>query len=137
MIPGFARPPHSESIVTIRASRRRIPGVDPEIMDTGFDPAFACGHFSVQSRAAGARQHDRKTAYASHQSVDKSGAQQDAPRADHAQMPGMQMERHEPMNMQPENFIQEIMAHATSGTSAQPDSTPAPDAHDHERFAGR
>ena len=30
------------------------------------------------------------------------------------------------MNMQPENFIQEIMAHTTSGTSAEPDSTPMP-----------
>ena len=30
------------------------------------------------------------------------------------------------MSMQAENFIQEIMAHSTSGTSAEPDSTPAP-----------
>ena len=41
-------------------------------------------------------------------------------------MPGMQMGASGQMNMQPENFIQEIMAHTTSGTSAEPDSTPMP-----------
>jgi hypothetical protein len=30
------------------------------------------------------------------------------------------------MNMQPENFIEEIIHHGTSGTSAQPNSTPIP-----------
>jgi hypothetical protein len=82
--------------------------------------------FPVQSRAAGARQHDRKTAYASHQSVDKSDARQDAPRADHTQMSGMQRNGSDVMSMHPENFEQEIVHHATDGTSAQPDSTPAP-----------
>jgi len=32
----------------------------------------------------------------------------------------------EPMNMQPETFVLEIERHATSGTSAQPNSTPVP-----------
>jgi len=41
-------------------------------------------------------------------------------------MPGMNMGQMHGMNMQPENFIQEILAHDTSGTSAQPNSTPAP-----------
>jgi len=41
-------------------------------------------------------------------------------------MPGMNMSPNTSMNMQPENFIQEILAHDTSGTSSQPDSTPAP-----------
>jgi hypothetical protein len=41
-------------------------------------------------------------------------------------MPGMNMNPNAPMNMHPENFIQEILAHDTSGTSAQPNSTPAP-----------
>jgi hypothetical protein len=40
-------------------------------------------------------------------------------------MPGMNMSA-TPMNMQPENFVQEILAHETSGTSAEPDSTPVP-----------
>ncbi len=43
-----------------------------------------------------------------------------------SQMPGMQMGASGQMSMQAENFIQEIMAHSTSGTSAEPDSTPAP-----------
>src|SRR5580704_13147044 len=30
------------------------------------------------------------------------------------------------MNMQPETFIQEIEHHGTSGTTAEPDSTPTP-----------
>jgi hypothetical protein len=48
------------------------------------------------------------------------------PGMDMSQMPGMQMNHSGPMNMQPENFIQEILTHDTSGTSAQPNSTPAP-----------
>jgi len=39
-------------------------------------------------------------------------------------MSGMQMS--EGMTMHPETFIEEIIHHASSGTSAQPDSTPAP-----------
>jgi len=42
------------------------------------------------------------------------------------QMAGMQMGPNEHMNMQPGTFLEEIAQHATSGTSAQPDSTPAP-----------
>lgn len=41
-------------------------------------------------------------------------------------MPGMQEDPLGLMNMHPENFLQEIVRHDTSGTSAQPDSTPAP-----------
>ncbi len=40
-------------------------------------------------------------------------------------MPGMNMGQ-SGMNMHPETFIQEILAHDTSGTSAEPNSTPAP-----------
>lgn len=43
-----------------------------------------------------------------------------------SQMPGMQMSSNGSMTMQPQNFLQEIMAHSTSGTSAEPDSTPVP-----------
>jgi hypothetical protein len=48
------------------------------------------------------------------------------PGMDHGQMKGMQMSGGNQMNMQPQNFIQEIEHHATSGTSAEPDSTPMP-----------
>lgn len=41
-------------------------------------------------------------------------------------MPGMNRGPHDQMNMQPATFIQEILAHDASGTSAEPDSTPAP-----------
>ena len=45
-------------------------------------------------------------------------------------MQGMQMGEEQPTNMpldmQPQNFIQEILLHDSSGTSAQPNSTPAP-----------
>jgi hypothetical protein len=41
-------------------------------------------------------------------------------------MPGMNMPPHDAMNMQPTTFIQKILAHDTSGTSAQPNSTPVP-----------
>ena len=46
-----------------------------------------------------------------------------------SQMPGMPEMHPSPnneMNMRPETFVQEIVAHDTSGTSAEPDSTPVP-----------
>jgi len=45
---------------------------------------------------------------------------------DTSQMPGMQMGSHGEMSMQPETFVQEILMHSTSGTSAEPNSTPMP-----------
>jgi hypothetical protein len=45
---------------------------------------------------------------------------------DMSQMPGMKMGANDQMNMAPQTFVQEILAHDTSGTSAEPDSTPAP-----------
>jgi hypothetical protein len=45
---------------------------------------------------------------------------------DMSQMPGMKISPGEQMNMQPVNLVGEILAHDTSGTSAEPDSTPAP-----------
>lgn len=58
----------------------------------------------------------------------KEGAteNQDMPGMDMGQMQGMQMDHDQPMNMQPQNFIQDILRHDTSGTSDQPDSTPVP-----------
>ena len=55
---------------------------------------------------------------------DHAGHQQPAethPDHDMSQMPGMQHD-----HMQPERFIDEILNHATSGTSAEPNSTPLP-----------
>ncbi|MGD0957922.1 MAG: hypothetical protein ABR953_13995 [Candidatus Acidiferrales bacterium] len=51
---------------------------------------------------------------------------QNMPGMNMSQMPGMQMGRNGQMNMRPETFVQEILAHNTSGTSAEPDSTPVP-----------
>lgn len=48
------------------------------------------------------------------------------PGMDQKQMPGMQMGENSLMNMHPENFLQEIVHHGTSGTSAEPNSTPTP-----------
>jgi hypothetical protein len=45
---------------------------------------------------------------------------------DMSQMPGMKMGPTDQMNMAPQTFEQEMLAHDTSGTSAQPDSTPVP-----------
>jgi hypothetical protein len=55
-----------------------------------------------------------------------SAAQQ--PKDDNMQdMPGMNMgQMHDMPSMQPQNFIDEILQHDTSGTSAQPNSTPVP-----------
>lgn len=43
-----------------------------------------------------------------------------------SQMPGMRMSSGAPMVMQPQNLLQQITAHSTSGTSAEPNSTPVP-----------
>jgi hypothetical protein len=45
---------------------------------------------------------------------------------DHSQMAGMHHGASGAMNMQPDTFVQEILLHTTSGTSGEPDSTPAP-----------
>jgi hypothetical protein len=43
---------------------------------------------------------------------------------DHSHMPGMQMDHTGPMPMQAGNFAEEIIGHTSSGTSAEPNSTP-------------
>lgn len=50
---------------------------------------------------------------------------QSMPGMNMSQMPGMKMGQ-SGMNMHPGTFVQEILAHDTSGTSAEPNSTPAP-----------
>jgi hypothetical protein len=42
------------------------------------------------------------------------------------QMPGMDMSGNAPMNMHPQTFVEQILRHAGSGTSAEPNSTPVP-----------
>lgn len=51
---------------------------------------------------------------------------QDMPGMDHRQMQGMQMGGDDLITMHPETFLQEIVHHGTSGTSAAPNSTPVP-----------
>ena len=50
---------------------------------------------------------------------------QNMPGMDHRQTPGMQMPSGT-MGMPTDSFVQEIVNHASSGTSAEPDSTPVP-----------
>jgi len=56
----------------------------------------------------------------------KDDDMQGMPGMDGAQMPGMNMGGTDLMTMRPETFPQEIVRHAGSGTSAEPDSTPVP-----------
>jgi hypothetical protein len=56
----------------------------------------------------------------------KDDDMQGMPGMDGTQMPGMKMDGTGMMTMHPETFPQEILRHAGSGTSAEPDSTPAP-----------
>jgi hypothetical protein len=56
----------------------------------------------------------------------KADDMQNMPGMDQKQMPGMQMDEDSLMSMHPENFLQEIVHHGTSGTSAEPNSTPTP-----------
>ena len=51
---------------------------------------------------------------------------QGTPGMDQGQMQGMQMGGNNLITMYPETFLQEIVRHATSGTSAEPNSTPVP-----------
>jgi hypothetical protein len=51
---------------------------------------------------------------------------QGMPGMNQKQMPGMQMDEKGLMSMHPETFLQEIVHHGTSGTSAEPNSTPTP-----------
>jgi hypothetical protein len=65
-------------------------------------------------------------AFAAGQQPASNGAAPGLPGMDMSQMPGMKMAPGDPMTMQPATFIQSILAHDTSGTSAEPDSTPVP-----------
>jgi hypothetical protein len=56
----------------------------------------------------------------------KDDDMQGMPGMDAAQMQGMNMGGSDLMTMHPETFLQEIVRHAGSGTSAEPDSTPVP-----------
>jgi hypothetical protein len=56
----------------------------------------------------------------------KDGDMQGMPGMDGTQMQGMNMSGTESMTMHPETFLQEILRHSGSGTSAEPNSTPVP-----------
>src|SRR5580658_7517411 len=66
------------------------------------------------------------SAFAAAQDTPDRNSGSDTSAMDASQMPGMKMGPGEQMYMQPVNLVQEILAHDTSGTSAEPDSTPAP-----------
>src|ERR1700683_1917402 len=66
------------------------------------------------------------SAFAAAQETTDKNSTPDVSGTDTSQMPGMKMGSGEPMNMQPVNLVQEILAHDTSARSAEPDSTPAP-----------
>src|SRR5690348_5501215 len=69
------------------------------------------------SAASDARQRDSST-------KTKHDGMQNPPGMNMSQMPGMKMGQSG--MTQPETFVQEILAHGTSGTSAEPNSTPIP-----------
>ncbi len=56
----------------------------------------------------------------------KDDDMQGMPGMDGMQMPGMNKNENQLITMHPETFPQEIVRHAGSGTSAEPDSTPVP-----------
>jgi hypothetical protein len=56
----------------------------------------------------------------------KNDSMQGMPGMEGMQMPGMNMGGNELITMHPETFLQEIVRHAGSGTSAEPDSIPVP-----------
>lgn len=60
------------------------------------------------------------------QNQKKDDDMQGMPRMEGAQMPGMNMGGSDLMTMHPQTFLQEIVRHAGSGTSAEPDSVPVP-----------
>ena len=60
------------------------------------------------------------------QQPEKSSEVPDMPVMGQQASPSMQMDETGAMNMHPENFLQEILHHAASGTSAEPNSTPSP-----------
>ncbi len=56
----------------------------------------------------------------------KTDDMQGMPGMQDMQMPGMDMGENPLISMHPKNFLQEIVRHDTSGTGAEPDSTPVP-----------
>jgi hypothetical protein len=63
---------------------------------------------------------------AAQQTEKNSDDVQNMPGMDQKQMPGMQTDENGRMNMHPETFLEEIVHHGASGTSAEPNSTPVP-----------
>jgi hypothetical protein len=56
----------------------------------------------------------------------QAGEMRGMPGMDDGQMQGMKMGGDSLLSMRPETFLQEIVRHGTSGTSAEPNSTPVP-----------
>jgi hypothetical protein len=81
--------------------------------------ALAVSSWGIRAVAAPTCGH--KSPPPSDQSKKKSDKTPSAPKT-----PGMQMNQSGSMSMHSETFIQEVVHHATAGTSAEPDSTPVP-----------
>lgn len=83
----------------------------------------------VVSPGAQAAQQSQDTRVTTIVQAESSAANQDSPKPkqpdDMQDMPGMKMDNGQ-MSKHPATFVQEILAHDTSGTSAEPNSTPAP-----------
>jgi hypothetical protein len=60
------------------------------------------------------------------QQSNKNDEMQGMPGMNNEQMPEMQMGGNDLITMHPETFLQQIVRHGTSGTSAEPNSTPVP-----------
>ena len=78
----------------------------------------AAGFFGLTLTTVAAQQTDAPEKNQHQHKQLKTGGMQD--------MPGMPMDQDNSMNTHPENFIQEIIYHAASGTDAEPNSTPTP-----------
>ncbi len=88
-------------------------------------PGFATarqssGDVQLQGTQVGSQSKDQQS------QETKSDNMQLMPGMDQNQMPSMPVDQNGLMNMHPDNFLQAIVHHGTSGTSAEPDSTPTP-----------
>ena len=63
---------------------------------------------------------------AARQADEKTNDMQNMRRVELDQTCGMKLDENGKMNMHPESFVQEIVHHGSSGTSAEPNSTPVP-----------
>ncbi|MGH9702118.1 MAG: hypothetical protein ACRD4K_01990 [Candidatus Acidiferrales bacterium] len=97
---------------------RQLPAI---LLAVCFFPLVA-GAQQESSQDESGKAHSHAAAQSSDQK--KSGDMQDMPGMDHHAMGGAPADQHDRMHMRSETFLQEIVHHGTSGTSAEPNSTP-------------